>query len=99
MVWDYLPLVLTLGFAESSVICDVHVTPFGGNKEAAGGRKPPLVAAKGLRRRPKGVAKGLRRRPKGAAKGLRRRLCEQLRESLMQWTQLAYHVGHDLCVI
>ena len=88
MVWDYLPLVLTLGFAESSVICDVHVTPFGGNKEAAGGREPPLVAAKGLRRR-----------PKGAAKGLRRRLCEQLRESLMQWTQLAYHVGHDLCVI
>ena len=77
MVWDYLPLVLTLGFAESSVICDVHVPSFGGSKEAAGGREPPLVAAKGLRRR----------------------LCEQLRESLMQWTQLAYHVGHDLCVI
>ena len=69
MVWDYLPLVLTLGFAQFSVICDVHVTPFGGSKEAAGGREPPLVAAKGLRRR-----------PKGAAKGLRRRLCEQLRE-------------------
>jgi hypothetical protein len=69
VVWDYLPLVLTLGFAESSVICDVHVPSFGGSKEAAGGREPPLVAAKGLRRR-----------PKGAAKGLRRRLCEQLRE-------------------